>query len=307
MKRREFIVLIGSAAVAWPLETGAQQLPTIGLLGANSASTQKQWTEVFVQRLRELGWIEGNNVAIAFRWAEGRSERNSQIAAEFVRMKVNVIVTSGASAVMAARQSTSDIPIVFATAGDPVVNGLVASLARPGGNVTGLSIQSPELAGKRVELLREVVPGLRRLAFMVNIDSPIALPEVGGVEAAARTLGLEVDKLEIRRAEDIARVLATLKDDVGALYVLAEPLTTSNGPQIGALAQAARLPTMYGNDANVRVAASCHMRRVFLSYGDAQPTMSTRFCVARSPATCRSNSRSSLIWSSISRLPKHWV
>ena len=253
MKRRDFIGLIGSVSVTWPLAARAQQVPTIGLLGANSSSSQRQWTEAFVQRLREHGWIEGSTVAIEFRWAEGRSERYGEIAAEFARTKVNVIVTSGGSAVMAAKRLTSGIPIVFATAGDPVVNGLVASLARPGGNVTGLSIQSPELAGKRLELLREVVPGLRRMAFMINVDSPVALPEVGGVEAAARTLGIEVDKLEIRRAEDIPLVFAGLKSDVGALYVLAEPLTTSNGPQIGALARAARLPTMYGNEANVRV------------------------------------------------------
>lgn len=253
MKRREFIGLIGGAAAAWPLTAHAQHRPVIGLLGANSASSQAKWTEAFVQRLRELGWAEESTVAIEMRWAEGRSERYDEIAAEFTRMKVDIIVTSGGSAVMAAKRSTSSIPIVFATSGDPVVNGLVASLARPGGNATGLSIQSPELAGKRLELLREALPGLKRLAFMVNVDSPVALPEIGGVEAATRTLGIEVDKLEIRRAEDIAPALATLKDGVGALYVLAEPLTTSNGPQIGALARAIRLPTMYGNEANVRV------------------------------------------------------
>ena len=253
MKRRDFIGLIGSAAVTWPLAVRAQQLPTIGLLGANSSSTQRQLTEAFVQRLRERGWIEGSTVAIEFRWAEGRSERYDEIAAEFSRMKVAIIVTSGGSAVMAAKRSISEIPIVFAAAGDPVVSGLVASLARPGGNVTGLSIQSPETAGKRLELLREVLPGLRRLAVMVNVDSSVAHPEIAGIEAAATTLGIEVDKLEIRRAEDIPLVFAGLKSDVGALYVLAEPLTTSNGPQIGALALAARLPTMYGNEANVRV------------------------------------------------------
>jgi ABC-type uncharacterized transport system substrate-binding protein len=253
MQRREFIGLIGGVAASWPLAARAQQLPTIGLLGANSSSTQRQWTEAFVQRLRELGWIEGSTVAIEVRWAEGSSERYSEIAAEFVRLKVSVIVTSGTSAVVAAKQSTPGIPIIFATAGDPVGNGLVASLARPGGNVTGLSIQSPDLAGKRLELLREVVPSLRRLAFMVNVGSPGAGAETGEVQAAARMLGLEVDTLEIRRPEDIALVFATLKGDVGALYVLAEPLTTSNGPQIGALALAARLPTMYGNEANVQV------------------------------------------------------
>lgn len=253
MKRREFIGLIGGASVTWPLAARAQQLPVIGLLGANSSSTQRQLTEAFVQRLRERGWIEGSTVVIEFRWADGRSERYDEIAAEFSRMKVAIIVTSGGSAVMAAKRSISEIPIVFAAAGDPVAIGLVASLARPGGNVTGLSIQSPETAGKRLELLREVVPGLRRLAVMVNVDSPISHPEIAGIEAAARTLGMEVDKLGIRRAEDIPLVFAGLKSDVGALYIVAEPLTTSHGPQIGALARAARLPTMYGNEANVRV------------------------------------------------------
>lgn len=253
MRRREFIGLLSGSSIAWCAPVRAQQVPVIGLFGANSASSQRMWTEAFMQRLRELGWTEGKTVAVEARWAEGRSERYDEIAAEFVRMKVNVIVTSGGSAVMASKRATAAIPIVFATAGDPIVNGLVASLARPGGNATGLSIQSPELAGKRLELLREAIPALRRLAFMVNVDSPVALPEVGGVDAAARTLGLEVETLEIRRAEDIAPAIAALKGDVGALYVLAEPLTTSNGPQIGALARAARLPTMYGNEANVRV------------------------------------------------------
>jgi putative ABC transport system substrate-binding protein len=253
MKRREFIGLIGGASVAWPLAARAQEMPIIGLLGANSSSTQSSWTEAFVERLHQLGWIEGSTVAIQARWAEGRSERYSEITAEFVRMRVGVIVTSGGAAVIAAKRSTQSIPIVFATAGDPVANGLVASLARPGGNATGLSIQSPELAGKRLELLREVLPGLRRFAFMVNVNNPSTLVEVSEVQAAAKTLGLEVDTLEIRQAEDIQQVLAGLKDDVGALYVQPEPLTTSNGPQIGALARAARLPTMYGNEANVRV------------------------------------------------------
>ena len=153
-----------------------------------------------MQRLRELGWIEGRTVAIEYRWAEGRSERFAEIAAEFVRLKVDVIVTDGTAPVLAAKQATSVIPIVFAAAGDPVGTGLVASLARPGGNVTGLSIQQADLAGKRLELLREVVPGLRRLAIMANVGNPGAVLEMGEVQAAARTLGLEVVTLEIRRA-----------------------------------------------------------------------------------------------------------
>src|SRR5262250_3253886 len=150
MQRRTFITLLGGAAAAWPLAARAQQqagkLPTIGLLGANTPSAASQWVAAFVQRLRELDWIEGRTVAIEYRWAEGRSERFAEIAAEFVRLKVDVIVTSGTPQVLAAKQATSVIPIVFARVGDPLANGLVASLARPGGNITGLSVQSNELA-----------------------------------------------------------------------------------------------------------------------------------------------------------------
>ena len=198
-----------------------------------------------MQRLRELGWIEGRTVAIEYRWAEGRSERFAEIAAEFVRLKVDVIVTSG-TAVLAAKQATSVIPIVFAVAGDPVGTGLVASLARPGGNVTGLSIQATDLAGKRLELLREVVPGLRRLAIMANVGNPAAVLEMGEVQATARTLGLEVATFEIRRAEDIAPAFEALKGRADALYVCADPLVNTNRIRINTLALGARLPTMYG-------------------------------------------------------------
>ena len=198
-----------------------------------------------MHRLRELGWIEGRTVAIEYRWAEGRSERFAEIAAEFVRLQVDVIVTSG-GAVLAAKQSTSVIPIVFALATDPVGLGFVASLARPGGNVTGLSSQSTDTAGKRLELLREVVPGLRRLAIMANVGYPGAVLEMGEVHAAARTLGLEVITLEIRRADDIARAFETLKSRAEALFVLADPLINTNQARINALAVDARLPTMSG-------------------------------------------------------------
>jgi putative ABC transport system substrate-binding protein len=168
MRRREFFGLVGSAAVTWPLTARAQQpakLPTIGFLGGQTSTAQSQWVAAFVQRLRELGWSEGRNVAIEYRWAEGRIERSAEIAAEIVRLKVDVIVTAGTTTVVAAKQATSVIPIVFAAAGDPVGTGLVGSLSRPGGNVTGLSNQATDLAGKQVELLRDVVPNLRRLSL----------------------------------------------------------------------------------------------------------------------------------------------
>src|SRR5437588_1039002 len=206
MKRRDFITLLGGAAGAWPLSARAQQpgkLPTIGFLVAGTPLSHGQWVAAFVQRLRELGWIEGRTIAIEYRWGEGRNERFAEIAAEFVRRKVDVIVTSATAAVVAAKQATSVIPIVFAAAGDPVGTGLVASLARPGGNVTGLSIQQTDLAAKRLELLREVVPGLRRLAILGNVSGPHVVLEMREAQAAARTLGLETIRAEVRRAEHI--------------------------------------------------------------------------------------------------------
>jgi len=246
LKRRELIALLGGAA-AWPLAARAQQsgkLPTIGFLGGTTPSATSQWLAAFVQRLRELGWIEGRTVAIEVRWAEGRFERFAGIAAEFVQLKVDVIVTGGPP-VFAAKQATSIIPIVFATVADPLGSGLVSSLARPGGNVTGSSLTSPELAGKRLELLREVVPGLRRLAIMANADYPPAVRELEEVETAAQPLGIETVALKIRQTKDIAPAFEALKGGAEALYVVAETVTGANQVRISSFALAARLPTMH--------------------------------------------------------------
>jgi putative ABC transport system substrate-binding protein len=248
MRRRAFITLLGGAA-AWPVAARAQQparLPTIGFLGTNSAASQSQWNAALVQRLRELGWVEGRTVAIEYRWAEGRPERSAELIAELIRLKVDVIITSGTPQVIAAKQATTVVPIVFAAAADPVGNGLVASLARPGGNVTGLSAQSTDVAGKRLELLREVVPGLRRLAIMTNVTAPNAALEMAEVQAAAGKLGLEVAVSEIRRAQDIAPAFEALKGRVEALYIVTDQVVTFNRVRINTLALAARLPTMHG-------------------------------------------------------------
>jgi putative ABC transport system substrate-binding protein len=247
VRRREFISLLGGAA-AWPLAARAQQpgkLPTIGVLGSATPSTQASRFAAFVQRLRELGWIENRTVAIEYRWAEGRSERYSEIAAEFVRLKVDVIVTTGTPVVIVAKQATAVIPIVFVTITDPVGSGLVASLARPGGNVTGLSLQSPDIAGKRLALVREVVPNLRRVAFMGNIDNPFVPREMHEVQAAAGTLGLEAATFEIRRTQDIVPAFEALKHRVEAVYLASEGLTDANRLRINILALGARLPTMW--------------------------------------------------------------
>jgi putative tryptophan/tyrosine transport system substrate-binding protein len=248
MKRRAFITLLGGGLAGWPLVARAQQSgksQTIGFLGSASSLAWSKWADSFVQRLRELGWIEGRNVAIEYRWAEGRSERYAEIAAEFVQRNVDVIVTSGVAAI-AAKQATSAIPIVFAVAADPVGAGLVASLARPGGNVTGLSTQFAETGGKKLELLREAVPGLRRLAILGNVGYRAAVIEMDEVKAAARALGLEVTVLEIRRAQDIAPAFTTLKDRAEALYICVDALTDANRNRIYTFALVARLPTISG-------------------------------------------------------------
>jgi putative ABC transport system substrate-binding protein len=197
-----------------------------------------------VQRLRELGWIENSTIAMEFRWAEGRNERFAEIATEFVRLKVNVIV-AGAAGALAAKQATSVIPIVFAGAADPVGVGLVASLARPGGNLTGMSLQNADLAGKRVEMLREVVPGLRRLAILANAGNPNTLPEMRAAVSAAHKFGLEAIAAEIRQADDIAPAFHELKGRADGLYVCGDPLTATNRKPISTLALDARLPTMW--------------------------------------------------------------
>jgi len=272
VRRRVFITLLGGGAATWPLAARAQHSakpPTIGFLGAGTASAMSQWTAAFVQRLRELGWVEDRTIAIHYRWAEGRTERLAEIAAEFVRLKVDVIVTNSAAPVVAAKQATSVIPIVIASAADPVGTGLVASLARPGGNVTGLSVQMTDLAGKRLELLREVVPGLRRLAIMVNPGASAAILEINEAQAAAKMLGLDIAAFEIRRAEDIVPAFEALKGRAEALYVVADPLITSNRLRINILALGARLPTMHSFREHVEAGG-------LMSYGPNFPDLFRR-------------------------------
>ena len=243
MRRREFITVLGGAAV-WPLPLRAQQRkPVIGFLGTVAQELWVKPVAAFEERLREHGWIDGHTIKIIYRWAEGRPERFAEIATEFVNSNVDVIVTGG-NAVSAARQATSTIPIVFALAVDPVGSGFVNSLSRPGGNVTGLSSQGPDLAAKRLELLRELAPGRRRLAILVNVGYPAAREELAQVQTAARGLGLESAVLEIRRAEDIAPAFDGAKGRADVLYVVGEALVIANVVLITKLALDAGLPAI---------------------------------------------------------------
>ena len=248
MRRREFIWLIGGAAAALPRLALGQQLsktPVIGFLVAGTQASHGVWVAAFAQRLSEIGWNEGRNLTIEYRWAAGDNQRMADFAAEFVQRKVDVIVSS-ANGVNLARQATSSIPIVFAAYADPVASGLAESLARPGGNVTGLTVQPSDLASKRVDLLREIVPNLRRLAALTNVASSGYSQERDGIKAAAAALNIEAEIFELRTVDDIAPALAKLRGRTDALYVLSEPLVNANKAQILETVTAAKIPTMFG-------------------------------------------------------------
>jgi len=246
IRRRKFISFLGGAA-AWPVVARAQQarhVPIIGYVAPTNPLIPSRSTGAFLQRLRELGWIEGQTITIESRWAAGRPERLDEIAAEFVRLKVDLIVTSSTNDSIVMKQVAPQIPMVFAVSGDPVGVGLVASLARPGGNVTGLSMQSPDSAGKRLQLLREIVPGLHRLSILANPSSANVMQEVTEVQAAARTFGLDVATSEIHRTADVDSTFELLKSRADALYVVSDPLVNANRILISTLALGARLPMM---------------------------------------------------------------
>jgi putative tryptophan/tyrosine transport system substrate-binding protein len=268
--RRQFISALGGAALAWPLAARAQQsnkLPTVGVLLGN-ASSWRAWTAAFVQRLSQLGWIEGRTVAIEYRWSDERPEHVAKFAAELVQQKVDVILTYG-GAVATLKQATPSIPIVFALATDPLGSGLVASLARPAGNVTGLSLEATDIAGKRLDLLREAVPRLHQLAIMYDAGYPATVREMGEVTSAARPLSLEVAPHGIRRAEDIAPAFDALKPQADVLYVAVDHLVLANIAQIAALALSVRLPTVFPDRSNIQAGG-------FMSYGPSIPTLFRR-------------------------------
>jgi putative ABC transport system substrate-binding protein len=248
MKRREFIMLVGGTMATFPLAARAQQtskIPIIGLLSSSTTAIERPRRDAFVARLAELGWVEGRNVTFEMRAAEGIVERAGEIGAEFARLKVAAIVLAGDAQGLAVKQAAPDIPIVMAAAGDPVGNGLIASLARPGGNVTGFSVQLTDTAGKRVELLREIVPNLRRLAILGNSSNQVVALESGAAQSAARMLGIETVIPEFRGAEDIPPAIEALKGNVDGVYVKVDPLMIANRARINTLALAAKLPVVH--------------------------------------------------------------
>lgn len=244
MERRQFIKAICGLAAGWPIASYAQEVKQrrIGVLGANAA-VWRPWTDAFGARLREHGWIEGDTVRLEYRWAEGSSERVSEIAADFLRKNVDAIVAYG-SAVPILKQATTTVPIVFPVAFDPVRAGLVQDLERPGGNVTGVSIQQPDLVGKRLELLRQAIPQLRRLAVLADAGYAEPMLEAERVKSIAQAHGLEAARVGIWRSQDIAPAFRALTNKADALYVVSDALTAANRAAIIRLALDGHLPTI---------------------------------------------------------------
>jgi ABC-type uncharacterized transport system substrate-binding protein len=250
MKRRSFITLLGGAAAAWPLVARAQQsvakVPRIGFLGNSTAELEANLIGPFRDGLRALGYEEGRNIVIEYRWAEGKYERFPALTAELIALKVDAIVTAGTPASLALKNATTTIPLVMVAVGDPVATGLVASLARPGGNITGLTSISSEMEGKRLELLREVVPKVSHIAVLWNAASPIQVIEEGEVRAAAGVLGIKMLSLGVRTREEIDDALATIiRERPDALLVLADRLFLHHRTRIMDFAAQERLPGVH--------------------------------------------------------------
>ena len=249
MRRREFITLLGGATVVWPLAASAQQakLPRIGILWPSPLSSSGHFLDAFRQGLHELGYVEGQNMTIEFRSAEGQIERLPDLAAELVHLPVDVIQTATSPTIRAAQQATHTIPIIMGNSQDPVSEGFVASLARPGGNITGQTIFSPDLAAKRLQLLKEVVPTLSRVAVLWKVDDPALTLSLRETTIAAQTLRIDFRSLGVRGPSEFETAFQTATQErAEALIVLEDPLTLQYRTEIARLANSNRLPAMYG-------------------------------------------------------------
>jgi putative tryptophan/tyrosine transport system substrate-binding protein len=249
VKRRDVIALLSGVAAAWPLAVHAQQpenVPRIGFLGNSTAALESNLVGAFREGLRKLGYIEGRNIAIEYRWAEGKYDRFPALIAELLKLNVDVIVTAGTPAALAVKKSTASIPLVMVAASEPVATGLVASFARPGGNVTGLTSMAPAIDGKRLALLREVVPDLSHIAVLWNSDSPIQVIQARETQAAAEVLGMKMLSLGVRTPEGIEDAfVAIVRERAAALFVLADRLFLHHRERIMNFAVQQRLPGVH--------------------------------------------------------------
>jgi putative ABC transport system substrate-binding protein len=273
LSRREFAALSGATLVPalLPLPALAQRnaQPVVGFLGATTPTVWSPFVAAFIGRLRELGWVDGRNMTIEYRWAEGRGNRYAEFAAELAQRNVNVIVTAGTGPTIAVMKAAPGIPIVFAAAGDPIGTKIVASLARPGGNVTGLSNQQTDLAGNRLELLHEVAPGVKRLGLLGNVGVPNVTLEMKEVQNVAAKIGVEVIPVEITKTDDLVPGIEGLRGRADGLYVCTDPLITTNAVRINTLAISLKLPTIYAFREYVRSGG-------LLSYGPNFPDLFRR-------------------------------
>jgi putative ABC transport system substrate-binding protein len=274
MKRREFITLLGGAAVAWPLAARAQpKIPRVGFMGNSTAALEANLVGSFRDGLRELGYEEGRNIIIEYRWADGKYERFPALVAELIAAKVDVIVTAGTPAALAVKKATTTIPLVMVAVGDPVGTDLVPSLARPGGNLTGLSSIAPDLEGKRLDLLREVVPTLSHVAMFINSINPFHVASMRQALAAAQAMGIRLQQHDIRKSEDLDDAFAAIrKDRPDALLILADRVFLHNRERLMDFTKEQRLPNINAYTELVEVGG-------LMSYGPSYEDMHKRAAI----------------------------
>ena len=252
MRRREFITLLGGSAAGWPLAARAQQagkVPRIGFLGATSAFGLAGRIDGFRQGLRDLGYVEGTNILIDYRWADGNYARLPELALDLVRSKVDLIVTHTTPGALAAKQATTTIPIVVVIVGDPVASGVVDSVARPGGNITGQSFFNPELRAKRIELLKEIVPTITQVAVLFNPDNPSVVPELRALETTAQSLGVRLQPFRLREPHEIVDAFEEVeRGDSKAVETGDDTIFITNIGAIAALATKGRLVSIGPKD-----------------------------------------------------------
>jgi putative ABC transport system substrate-binding protein len=274
MRRREFITLLGGVAVTWPLAANAQsKTPRIGFMGNSTAALEANLVDAFREGLREHGYEEGRNIVIEYRWADGKYERFPALVAELIAANVEVIVTAGTPAALAMKKATTTVPLVMVAVGDPVGTGLVPSLARPGANLTGLSSVAPDLEGKRLQLLREVVPALSHVAMFINSLNPFHVSSMRQARAAAQTMGIKLQLHDIRKSEDLDDAFAAIrKERPDAVLILADRVFLHNRERMIDFTKEQRLPNVNAYKELVEVGG-------LMSYGPSYEDMHKRAAI----------------------------